>query len=173
MTAFHDRASIGLAAPNPARLGARTAEQLNDQYGLTVHHTGADGTLYRPDPIERLRAIQAYHMDTLGYGDIAYEGAFDADGNTYGLRDNRWVGAHALGTRRGGEIPNEYTNGIVFLEDVRGLTPAGNTAFAWWCDLFAFAHGRHPTVYAHEYWSITECPGSYLINLVRWVGGLA
>jgi N-acetylmuramoyl-L-alanine amidase len=171
MTNFYDRGAIGLTAPNASRLALRTPEQISGQYGFTIHWTGSDGTLFRPDSFDRLRTIQNYHMNVLGYGDIAYEGAFDGDGNTFGLRDSRYVGAHALGTKRGGSIPNAWTNGIVFLEDNRRWTTGASTALAWWCDLFRLTHGRVPTIYAHEYWSLTECPGPYVVNVVRFVGG--
>ena len=143
-----------------------------DSLGETVHHTGYGGTLYHLDPFVRLRGIQGYHMGVLGFGDIAYEGAFDADGNTYGLRDSKWVGAHAYGSVRGGNIPNQYTDGIVFLEDARGWTKAAADALSWWGDLYRLAHaGQHCHLFAHSWWSRTVCPGSYLDDVVRYCGG--
>ena len=173
MTTFHPRSALGLVAPNPAHLTLRTHEQIADSLGETIHHTGYGGTLYHIDPIVRLHGIQAYHMDTLHYGDIAYEGAFDADGNTYGLRDSKWVGAHAYGTKRGGNIPNQYTDGIVFLEDARGWTSAASVALHWWMDLYKLAHGKNCHLFTHEWWSVTACPGSYLIAAVKSTGGSA
>jgi len=174
MTTFHRRSTLGLAAPNPAKLAARTAEELHDSLGLTIHHTGFGGTLYKPDPIARLRGIQAYHMETLGYGDIAYELAFDADANVYELRDGKYVGAHAYGSKRGGNTPNVYTDGLVYLEDARGWTRGGSIALNWCMDLFGLARqGRHPHLFAHEWWSVTACPQSYLIDVVRFAGGSA
>lgn len=173
MTTFHDRPSLHLGSPVLGKLAARTADDVRGNLGLTVHHTGYGGTLYHIDPVARLRGIYDYHVLTLGYGDIAYEGAFDADGNTYGLRDSKWVGAHALGTRRGGSIPNRLTDGIVYLEDARGWTHAAAVALGWWADLYAFTHGRHPHLFAHEYWSLTSCPGPYLVDVVRYLGGSA
>lgn len=144
---------------------------IQDSYGLTIHHTGYGGTLFNINPIQRLHGIQAYHMGTLGYGDIAYEGAFDADGNTYGLRDSKFIGAHAYGSKRGENTPNRYTDGIVYLEDGRGWTRAASVALAWWADLFKWVHHRDAHFFAHEYWSLTACPGSYLIDVVHMYGG--
>lgn len=172
MTNFHTRASIGMGAPVPNRLTLRTDEEIRDALGVTVHHTGYGGTLFHPDPFERLRGIWRYHVETLGYGDIAYALGFDADANVFELRSGKYVEAHALGTRRGGMIPNRYTNGVVYLEDSRGWTRGGSVALAWIMDLFAFTHGgRHPHAFAHEWWSLTECPGIYLKDVVRVYGG--
>jgi len=172
VTAVHSRADWGARPPDPARLTVRTPAELNGSLGATIHHTGYGGTLFHPDPYARLRGIQAYHMDTLGYGDIAYNGAFDADGNVFQCRDGKYVGAHAYGSKRGANTPNELTEGYVFLEDERALTDAAVVALAWLCDLYAFVHGgRRPHLFAHEYWSITECPGGYLENAVRFLHG--
>jgi hypothetical protein len=142
--------------------------------GFTWHWTGADGTLYKPNPVARLRGIYQYHVHTLGYGDIAYAGAYDGDGNVFGLRDGRWVGAHAGST---GNVANRLTDGIVFLEDARGWTTAASEAFTWWQQLFVFVQRRAPVEYAHEWWSKghgglpTSCPGPYVETAVRHVGG--
>lgn len=172
---FHARDTLGMGAPKPGCMTPRTTAQRTTQHmGLTFHHTGADGTLYKPDPVARLQGIYEYHVNTLGYCDIAYNGAFDADGNTYGLRDSAFVSAHAGST---GNIANILTDGIVFLEDVRGLTNTANAAIEWWANLYRFTHGRSPTVFAHRWWAEghgglpTECPGDDLDRVVRFLGG--
>lgn len=172
---FHPRSQLGLGFPVLSRLALRTPNEVGALHrGLTFHHTGSDGTLYKPDPIARLRGIFTYHVVTLGYGDIAYEGAFDADGNTYGLRDARYVGAHAASTDN---VANRRTDGIVFLEDRRGITPDALHAFSWWVDLYRLAHGRTPLLWAHEWWGRlgggkpTECPGPQLRDVVGFCGG--
>jgi hypothetical protein len=172
---FHDRASIGLRPPNTAHLTLRTAAERTTQHmGETFHHTGAGGALFHQDPFARLRGIQAYHMDHLGYGDIAYEGGFDGDGNTFGLRDGIYVGAHAGST---GNIANRLTDGIVWLEDARGITTAGLQAFRWWVNLYTWVLRRPPVVYAHRWWAEghgglpTACPGDDWDAVVHFVGG--
>lgn len=171
MVTFHDRASIGLTAPNTAHLTLRTTAQRTSQHmGLTWHHTGAGGNLYHPDPLARLRGIQAYHMGTLGYGDIAYEGGFDADGNVYALRDAIYVGAHAGSA---GNIANILTDGIVWLEDSRGITSAGLQAWRWWLDLYRWVQHRPAVSFAHRWWAEghggkpTACPGDDWDAVVR------
>ena len=172
---FHTRPALGLGPPVPARLSLRSANELGPgRLGITWHWTGADGTLYRPAPIPRLQGIWRYHVQTLGYGDIAYHGAYDGDGNTYGLRDARYVGAHAGSTDN---VANRLTDGIVFLEDVRGWTAAAAEAFTWWQQLWQFVLRRRPVEYAHHWWSEghgglpTECPGPYVSTAVQHVGG--
>lgn len=172
---FHPRAALGLGAPVLARLALRTPQQFRPQkMGFTWHHTGADGTLYKPDPIARLQGIWRYHVETRGYGDIAYAGAFDADGNTYELRDSKYVGAHATST---GNIANVLTDGICFLEDARGITAGALAAFGWWIDLYRFVIGRQPGTFAHRWWAeghggtSTECPGDDWDRVIGFVGG--
>jgi hypothetical protein len=174
---FHARETLGLGAPVPSRLAARTDTDYGAGHeGLTYHHVGDGGTLYKPNQIDRLRGIWTYHVRTLGYGDIAYNGAFDADGQTYGLRDSRYVSAHAAST---GNEANRLTDGIVFLEDARGLTHDALTAFSWWVDLYRWVRHRTPQLYAHRYWGAghggqpTACPGDQLDKVVGFVGGHA
>lgn len=171
---WHPRESLALGGVVLSRLALRSAAENGYTHeGLTWHWTADGGHLFHPDPVQRLRGIWAYHVNTLGYGDIAYEGAFDADGNTFGLRDNRYVGAHAQSTLN---EANRKTDGIVFLEDARGWTPAALAAFVWWHNLYRFARHHDPTHYAHRYWGRhggqpTFCPGDYLANVVQFVGG--
>ena len=162
---------IGL--PNPT--GNCLKERTDSVQGITWHWTGEGGTLFHPDPLIRLRGIWNYHVHTLGYCDIAYNGAFDADGNLFALRDNQWVGAHAASPNN---LANRTTLGIVFLEDKRGMTPAGIHAQTA-CDLlFEASYHRHPEWYAHEFWGKqgppakpTYCPGPQETAYIKWLGG--
>lgn len=172
---FHARSGLGLGPPIPGRLSLRTGSEYGpDRLGITWHWTGSDGNLYHPDPIARLQGIYRYHVDTLGYGDIAYHGAYDADGNTYELRSSRDVGAHAGST---GNVANRLTDGIVFLEDARGWTAAAGEAFTWWQQLWRWVMRRPPVEFSHHWWSEghgglpTACPGPYVDTAVRHVGG--
>lgn len=172
---FHDRASLGLGQPVPARLALRTpAEVAPSHEGFTWHHVGDGGTLFHPDPAARLRGIWAYHVNTRGYGDIAYHGAFDADGNTYGLRAHEYVGAHALSTDN---VANRVTDGVVFLEDARGITEGAVAAFEWWGGLYEHVIGHVPQSWAHEAWAhgaggtVTACPGADWVAALRFLHG--
>jgi hypothetical protein len=87
----------------------------------------------------------------------------------YGLRDGRYVGAHALSIDN---AANRLTDGVCFLEDRRGITAAAREAFAWWVNLERFLHAGRCANYAHEWWAKgrggtpTECPGAGVIQLV-------
>lgn len=177
---WHPRESLQLQTPNASRLARRTFPNLTGDLGFTGHWTGAGGRLYRPNPVERLRGIQAAHMapgglgTKNGAGDIAYAGAFDADANCYGLRDSRFVQAHALSRDN---VANVTTDGLVFLEDSRGWTDGATAAFSWWCDLYRWCHeGRAPELFTHEYWarsigSGTDCPGKPFAFVIGSRGG--
>lgn len=174
---FHTREQTGLQPANLARLRRRTTDEITRSHeGLTWHWVGDGGTLFHPDPRVRLQGIQHYHMNVRGYGDIAYHGAYDADGNTYELRGSEWVGAHALSNRN---EANALTDGIVFLEDRRGWTHDALHAFVWWCDLYKLTHARPPTLFSHAWWSrghggtVTACPGPYIVDTVRYLHGNA
>lgn len=160
-----------LVPPNPAHLSHNPAA---DRAGITWHWTGADGTLFRPDPFARLHSIQEFHMVARGYGDIAYNGAFDVDGNVYLLRDPSWVGAHALSHDN---IANDSTLGFVFLEDKRGLTAAGAGPMELITYLFQLHYRHKPTYHGHRDWAAlggtpTECPGDQLEAFQAFITGL-
>lgn len=173
---FHDRTkTLGASRPpHPEHLTERTLkERTTEQAGLTGHWTGDGGTLFHPDPFIRLRGIYDYHVNTLGYGDIAYAGAFDADLNAFGLRDNRWVQAHAASFQN---IANVHTNGIVFLEDSRGWTRNCEVAWQWWQDVFTLTLHKRPLLFAHEWWrhvggTPTACPGAAFTHSIAAHGG--
>jgi len=173
---FHARNAIGLRPPDPRRLTHRSAaEATTDHEGLTEHWTGSGGQLYRPDPIQRLRAIQAFHMDQLGYGDIAYNAAYDADGNVYGLRDHAYVSAHAASV---GNRANRLTDGICWLEDVRGFTAAAGAAYRWCVQFYELSMRRAPQLFTHHYWGDqgapglpTACPGPVVRSITAYLGG--
>lgn len=176
MTKIWSRAELesrgALVRPNPAHLSQYSDPMRRE--GITWHWTGADGTLFRPDPLTRLRAIQAEHMQGRGYGDIAYNAAFDVDGNLFELRDQLWVGAHALSN---GNQANERTLGVVFLEDARGLTAGGAGAMELAVYLFHMRYERAPLFWGHRDWARnggtpTQCPGDQLEAFQAFITGL-
>lgn len=172
---FYARAQLGLGPPILSRLAERSPYDYGiGRLGYTRHWTGSGGTLFHPDPVARLRGIYAYHVHTLGYGDIAYNGWWDADGNVGDLRDPRWVGAHAGSS---GNVANRQTDGLVFLEDRRGWTQGAAAGFAWWRSLWRLLRPTPPQEWAHEWWAQghgglpTACPGGAVISAVHAVGG--
>lgn len=172
---LHTRAELEehgvLRPPNLAHL---EVNRLGDRSGITWHWTGATGVLFRPNPLARLAEIQREHMDGRGYGDIAYNGAFDIDGNVFALRDPHWVGAHA---RSDQNVANLTTLGFVFLEDSRGLTAAGAGAMQLISYLFELRYQHAPAYWGHREWAAhggtpTECPGDQLEAFQAFISSL-
>lgn len=137
---------------NAGRLRDRSPAELAALLGITWHDTGVGGNLYNPDPWERIRGIWRYHVQTLGYGDIAYHGAFgDHAGEPllFLLREPQFVGAHAGSDQN---IANRFTNGVCFLEDRDGMTRESAVAMKGAVDLFRLAYGRNPAGFDHNFW---------------------
>lgn len=171
---FFTRAELekvgALVPPRPEHLAV---DAHGDRVGITWHWTGAGGRLFRPSPFERLRAIQEDHF-ARGYGDIAYNGGFDIDGNVFALRDPHWVGAHALSN---GNVANAETLGFVFLEDERGLTAGGVGPMELMTFLFELRYKHPPRYWGHRDWAQdggtpTACPGDQLEAFQAFISGL-
>ena len=106
------------------------------------------------------RSIQAFHMNTRGFDDIAYHFGIAPDGAVYEGRGVEWVGAHA------GKECNAGSIGIVFmLVDV--LTDRAKQAFV---DLQSHLIERGFDVHAvkpHCDCNPTECPGPTTLAWTR------
>jgi hypothetical protein len=87
-----------------------------------VHHT-VNSNGYDPASVpSMLRGIQAYHMDTLGYCDIAYNFLVDSAGRIYegraGGTSKPVIGAHAGGF-------NTQSVGVALIGDFTAAQPSG------------------------------------------------
>ncbi len=88
-----------------------------------VHHT-VNSNSYSPSQVDALvRGIQAYHMDTLGYCDIAYNFLISRTGQVYEGRaggvSKNVIGAHAGGFNTG-------STGVALIGDYTGVQPPGD-----------------------------------------------
>lgn len=171
--AVWSRQEMHMRAPNPAHLSLRSDYDQSHKLGLTHHWTGEGGTLYKPNPVQRWLGIQAFHMDSRGMGDIAYENGYDADANIFAGRDARFVGAHALSPHD--NQANRLTEGCCFLEDKRGWTDGAMAAFIFLHDIYALFNHHTPGLFAHRWWDQTLgktiCPGGQADQVVRFCGG--
>lgn len=151
---------------------------------LGLHHTATveDGLAETwEDCAARLRAIQAYHMDTLGWNDIGYNYAVCRHGHLFRAREDEddtldVHGAHdgfnsgsagiaALGYFHPpiDQLPTEdllkaLVELMAWLADLRGIDPLGRDvylAFGWPVD----------NVYGHREVKPTACPGDHLFAL--------
>ena len=69
------------------------------RYRMAIHHTETTSD----NPAQRVRAIQAYHMDSRGWCDIGYHFLVATDGQIFEGRPYALVGAH-VGSQNSGNI---------------------------------------------------------------------
>jgi len=150
--------------------------------GAMIHHTAGSNTYTEADVPGILRSIQAYHMNSRGWNDIAYNVLVDKFGRAWEGRgggvDKAVQGGHAYG------VTNARTTGVSLIGNYQTATPASamlDTAervIAW---KFA-VHGVDPygTTYGsggqdggstflnaisgHRDENATDCPGQYVYS---------
>jgi hypothetical protein len=141
-----------------------------------VHHTVNNNNYGPGDSVPMIRGIWAYHVNTLGYCDIAYNFVIDNYGTPFEGRrggiDQPVLGAHSLNHNQG-------TTGIAILGTFTGAPPSGVTEGIL-SDLIRWKfkiHGVNPFeenaahIYGHRDVFATECPGQALYNdlpNIRW-----
>lgn len=134
-----------------------------------VHHT-VNGNFYGPgDSAGMIRGIYAYHVQSLGYCDIAYNFIVDNYGTVFegrwGGMDQPVVGAHTLNY-------NYNTTGVAVLGTFSSGPPSG-AAEGTLIDVIRWKlqiHGVNPFddpaagIYGHRDLFETECPGQALYD---------
>jgi uncharacterized protein with LGFP repeats len=151
--------------------------------GATVHHTAGNNDYTQSESAGIVRAIYAYHAQTLGWCDIGYNALVDKYGQIFegraGGLDRPVQGAHAGGF-------NENTVGVAMMGDfetvapsdaaidatgrflgwrlkLAGLDPKGQTTmYSEGTDFTPFAQGAAvdlPVIFAHRDVGNTTCPG--------------
>ena len=138
-----------------------------------VHHT-VNTNAYGPgDSVGMMRGIWAYHVQSLGYCDIAYNFIIDNYGVPYEGRlggiDQPVVGAHAIGANYG-------TTGVAMLGTFSSVLPSNGAlgtlenVIRWKLKI----HGDDPfddpaaDILGHRDTSETECPGDALWNYLPY-----
>jgi len=138
-----------------------------------VHHT-VNSNGYGPgDSVGIMRGIWAYHVQLLGYCDIAYNFIIDNYGVPYEGRlggiDQAVIGAHSLGYNTG-------TTGIAMLGTFSSVTPS-NGALGTLENLIRwklYIHGDNPfddpaaDILGHRDVYATECPGQALYDYLPY-----
>lgn len=138
--------------------GARapTCRSLTNPYRLVVHHT-ASPTNDTFTPEARLRQTQAYHMDSRGYCDVAYNFLMSRDARVWEGRGDGVLGGHTLNQNAGNMalcIIGTYTTDT--------LTPQQSCALAGWMAWQSTRHGialNRTNIKGHREWGSTACPG--------------
>jgi hypothetical protein len=134
-----------------------------------VHHTVNTNNYGPGDSVGMIRGIWAYHVQSLGYCDIAYNFLIDNYGVPFEGRlggiDQPVLGAHSLGWNTG-------TTGIAVLGTFTSVSPSGATEGTL-TDLIRWkfkVHGVNPFddsgahILGHRDTYATECPGQALYN---------
>lgn len=112
-----------------------------------------------------LRGWQAYHMDGHGWSDIAYQEAYDQDGNTYILR------GLAATSGANGDTASNAANGAVLLILAPGEHPTEAMMSAVRDGVrrhrALFPHSRAIKGHADVRPEPTACPGPITLGLIR------
>lgn len=165
--------------------------------GVTVHHTAGRNDYSRSESAGIVRAIYAYHAETLGWCDVGYNAMVDQYGQIfegrYGGLDRAVQGAHAGGF-------NENTAGVALMGNyeseqpsneaitaigkfigwrtkLAGLDPKGTTTmYSEGTEFTPYAQNEAvdlPVVFAHRDVGNTSCPGDAAYALMDRIRGIA
>lgn len=136
---------------------------ITPSFGVTVHWEGPHmGEFAHSVCDDEVRGIQAYHMDSKGWDDIAYTAVACPHGYMY---EGRWAGHRTAAN--GTETGNDTAYAICYLGgDGDPFTDAAKTAIratADWLDIHGGAGSKRN---GHRDWKPTECPGD---TIYEWV----
>jgi hypothetical protein len=132
---------------------------------VTLHHTGSAEPL-RPheDPVQRLRALQAWGARDRNWWDVPYHFLIDLSGTIYEGRDWRFTGE----TNTGYDPAGHLLISVIGNYELQQPTPAQLAAIAdlmaWALDRFALSPDRIGGHYDH---AETLCPGRHLRALLE------
>ena len=154
-TAIESRAAWTDRAPIPALL---TPHQIQR---LTVHHSGDSSSQNGPP---RFRAWQAWHVDGLGWGDLAYHYIVGQDGTIYEARPASFRGDTATSYDPTGHLLFVLEGNFQVEEPSAAQVEALGEALAW----AAAEYGVDPaTIAGHrDHSNDTLCPGDHLHELL-------
>jgi peptidoglycan hydrolase-like amidase len=143
----------------------------NDIKVLAVHHTAQKITGDLRSPVQRMRALYAFHANSRGWGDIGYHYLIDEEGTIYEGRSGgeNVVGGHVY-------CGNVGTLGIALMGNFDEEQPTQTQVHAlqWLLQDLAstydiplnrnvFFHGKNTkTIVRHKDLISTECPGHYM-----------
>lgn len=133
-------------------------------YRMTIHHTASpssDGG----DPAERMREIQAFHIDNRGWCDIGYHFVVSQSGKIFqGRSTEKRTGAHVGGENTGNigiSLIGNFENQTVGSDQFQATTRIVN----WVHETYSIPLDRQ-SVKGHREWpgQGTSCPGTNLLN---------
>ncbi|GAD84919.1 hypothetical protein FEK33_00980 [Nocardia asteroides NBRC 15531] len=165
--------------------------------GITVHHTAGRNDYSRAESAGIVRAIYAYHAETLGWCDIGYNALVDQYGQIfegrYGGLDRAVQGAHAGGFNENtagvalmGNYENEDPSAesinaigrfIGWRSKIAGIDPEGHTTmYSEGTEFTPYALDEAvdlPVVFAHRDVGNTDCPGDAAYALMDRIRSIA
>ncbi|MFD4443246.1 N-acetylmuramoyl-L-alanine amidase [Nocardia sp. NPDC058519] len=165
--------------------------------GITVHHTAGRNDYSRSESAGIVRAIYAYHAETLGWCDVGYNAMVDQYGQIfegrYGGLDRAVQGAHAggfnentagvalMGNYETEEPSKEAINAIGkfigWRSKLAGINPKGTTTmYSEGTEFTPYAYDEAvdlPVVFAHRDVGNTDCPGDAAYALMDRIRGIA
>ena len=127
-----------------------------------IHHTVNSNTYSRSQVPSMLRSIQAYHQDTRGWADIAYNFVVDRFGTIWEARARSYEDP-VIGSASSGDETGDVT--VAFLGDGSTCTPS-STVLRSMGRLLGWKLRKHdltPTranIMGHRYIGQTSCPGT-------------
>ncbi len=148
----------------------RCTAGLGNPYRMAIHHTETP-TNDTISPEARLRSIQSYHMDVLGWCDIGYHYLMSRDGRLWEGRPDHLLGAHTGGNNTG--------NVGISVIGSHMTTPITSTQVENLADLIrAIADERgipinRSAIKGHREYKSTDCPGDALYAQLDEVVDLA
>lgn len=146
---FVTRADAGLTRP-------RSVSRSIDPFGSAIHYGGpAQNIRSHTDCVRRWKAWQNYHMNTLGWVDIAYSGGFCDHGYAFAGR------GFGIRTAANGTNQGNYRYYAYCWIGGQGENPTDGAldAAAWWVSEARKAGGAGPDVQPHSAFKSTACPG--------------
>lgn len=152
---FVTRADAGLVRP-------RSVSRNIDPFGSAIHYGGpAQNIRSHDDCLKRWKAWQNYHMNTLGWVDLAYSGGFCQHGYAFAGR-GFGIRTAANGTNHG----NYHYYAWCWIGG-QGEHPTDKAldAAAWWVAEARKAGGAGPDVQPHSAFKSTSCPGPLTAQL--------
>ena len=153
---IHTRAEWGARAP---RCGSGRMTPTR----ATIHHTVTPNADSMTVP-QRLRQMQAFHMNTRGWCDIGYNFLVSRDGRVWRGRGGRTIGAHVSNANTGNV-------GISFIGTFTSSTPPAKMLCSG-ARLLRRLHSLYPIsfnrtdVKGHRQFGGTSCPGDKLYGKI-------
>ncbi len=152
------RSAWGARAPSRTPCGAWHSPR-----HLTIHHTATPNN-DSLSPAARMRQMQSYHMDNLGWCDIGYHFVVGGDGRVYrGRQTEQRTGAH-VGNHNtnnvGVSVMGNFTSVSPSALQLEGLQRIG----AWLTSQYSIPLNR-TRIHGHRDWSghsWNACPGNIL-----------